>query len=63
MNERPTTEARLPPDPPPSSDPEVPPRVPDPRDAPREARPETLAENTEVTGLDENGTDEDGNEP
>jgi hypothetical protein len=62
MNERPSIddEPELPPDPAPSSDPEPTPRVPRPSKAGHEARPETLANNTKVTPLDEDNHLEDG---
>ncbi len=62
MNERPTRddESALPPDPPPSSDPEPKPRFPKGPRPNHDARPETLANNTKVTPLDEDKHLEDG---
>jgi hypothetical protein len=47
----PDTESDLPPDPAPSSDPEPVPRYPRAPKVEHEASPETLANNTNVTGL------------
>jgi hypothetical protein len=60
--ERPTAndESAFPPDPPPGSDPEPTPRVPRPPGVNHEARPETLADNTKVTPLDDDKNLEDG---
>ena len=62
MNERrnPDDESALPPDPPPSSDPEPKPRFPKAPRPNHDARPETLANNTKVTPLDEDKHLEDG---
>ncbi len=59
-NQRPDDDAMLPEDPGPSSDPEPTPRFPKPSKKKHEARPETLADNTKVTPLDEDKNLEDG---
>ena len=55
MTERPSPddEPELPPDPPPASDPDPSPRYPMKAPRKHDARPETLADNTKVTPLDE----------
>jgi hypothetical protein len=53
-------QSALPPDPPPSSDPEPTPRAPRSPAVNHEARPETLANNTKVTPLDEDKNIEEG---
>jgi hypothetical protein len=62
MIERPNAddETALPPDPAPSSDPEPTPRFPKPPRNRHDARPETLADNTKVTPLDEDKHLEEG---
>jgi hypothetical protein len=50
----------LPPDPAPASDPEPTPRFPKRRAANHDARPETLADNMEVTPMDDGEAIEDG---
>jgi hypothetical protein len=62
MTERPSPddEPELPPDPAPSSDPEPAPRFPKRSNRNHEARPETLADNTKVTPLDDDKHLEDG---
>jgi hypothetical protein len=55
----PDDDAVLPPDPAPASDPEPVPRVPKSK-ANHDARPETLANNTKVTPLDESEAITDG---
>ena len=59
--ERPNPEidSDLPPDPPPASDPEPTPRHPQARKVDHDARPETLANNTKVTGLKDTANDAD----
>ena len=56
----PDDESALPPDPAPGSDPDPTPRYPKPRQVNHDARPETLADNTKVTPLDEDKNIEDG---
>ena len=60
--ERPNTDDNraLPPDPPPGSDPDPTPRYPKPAEANHDARPETLANNTQVTPLDDDKNIEEG---
>jgi hypothetical protein len=60
--ERPNTDddSAFMPDPPPSSDPEPKPRVPKSPRTNHDARPETLADNTKVTPLDEDKNLENG---
>jgi hypothetical protein len=62
MIERPNPddESALPPDPAPSSDPEPTPRFPKPSQGKHDARWETLANNMQVTPLDEDKHIEDG---
>jgi hypothetical protein len=55
----PDDDAVIPPDPAPASDPEPTPRFPKPRRN-HDARPETLADNTKVTPLDDDQTIADG---
>jgi hypothetical protein len=50
----------VPPDPPPGSDPEPTPRYPRAEGVNHDARPETLADNTRVTPLDDDKSIEDG---
>ncbi len=57
---KPADDSALPPDPPPSSDPEPTPRAPKSPQVNHDARPETLADNTQVTPLDKDRNIEDG---